>query len=195
MRDIVEKHISKNIELLNELKTQIDVIVEIAGKFIEALRSGNKILLFGNGGSAADAQHIAAEFVGRFQLERKGLPAIALTTNTSSLTSIGNDYGFQDVFKRQIEALGKPGDLAVGISTSGSADNVLKGIEEAKKIGMITVGFTGSHGGSLKKLFDEKKSVDLIFIAPGQGTAHIQEMHIMAGHIICELVENELFQK
>ncbi len=194
MRDIVEKHISKNIELLNELKTQIDVIVEIAGKFIETLRSGNKILLFGNGGSAADAQHLAAEFVGRFRLERKGLPAIALTTNTSSLTSIGNDYGFQDVFKRQIEALGKPGDLAVGISTSGNAANVIEGIEEAKRIGMVTVGFTGSHGGSLKKLFDEEKSVDLVFIAPGQETPHIQEMHIMAGHIICELVENELFR-
>ncbi len=189
MHNTVEKHINKNIELLENLKSQVDVITEIAGRFIETLRRGNKILLFGNGGSAADAQHIAAEFVGRFQLERKGLPAMALTTNTSSLTSIGNDYGFQDVFRRQIEALGKPGDLAVGISTSGNADNVLQGIEEAKKIGMITVGFTGSHGGSLKKL------VDLVFIAPAEGTPHIQEMHIVVGHIICELVEDELFKK
>ena len=195
MHDIVEKHINKNIELLNLLKTRVDVIVKIAEMIIEILRSGNKILLFGNGGSAADAQHLAAEFVGRFQLERKGLPAIALTTNTSSLTSIGNDYGFEYVFSRQVEALGKRGDLALGISTSGNAANVIEGIKEAKKIGMITVGFTGNNGGSLKKLFDEGNLIDLVFIAPGQETPHIQEMHIMAGHIICEIVENELFGK
>ena len=186
MKDTIEEHINQKIESLNLLKTQIDVIVRIADRFIETIRSGNKILLFGNGGSAADAQHIAAEFVGRFKLEREPLPAIALTTNTSSLTSIGNDYGFQDVFKRQITALGSRGDLAVGISTSGNAANVIEGIAAAKTIGIGTVGFTGGDGGSLAKL------VDLAFVAPAQETPNIQEIHILTGHIICELVENNL---
>jgi len=189
MHEIVEKHLDENIKLIENLKAQIEIIAEIAEKFVETLQRGNKILLFGNGGSAADAQHIAAEFVGRFMYERKGLPAIALTANSSSLTSIGNDYGFEDVFRRQVEALGKPGDLAVGISTSGSAANVLEGIKTAKEIGITTVGFSRKQDNNLAKL------VDLAFTPPTVQTPHIQEMHIMAGHIICEIVENELFGK
>ena len=188
MQITTEKYLDRNIEFLKLLRTQSHLIVQIAEKFIEALQSGNKILFFGNGGSAADAQHLTAELVGRFKCERKALPAIALTTNTSSLTSIGNDYDFEDVFSRQVEALGKRGDLAVGITTSGNSKNVLKAVDAAKQIGMGTVGFTGGDGGALSK------AVDLAFIAPAQGTANIQEMHITTGHIICQLVEEKLFK-
>ena len=188
MQIATEKYLDRNIEFLKLLKTQAHLIVQIAEKFIETLQNGNKILFFGNGGSAADAQHLTAELVGRFKCERKALPAIALTTNTSSLTSIGNDYDFEDVFSRQVEALGKRGDLAVGITTSGNSKNVLKAVDAAKQIGMGTVGFTGGDGGTLSK------AVDLAFIAPAQETANIQEMHITAGHIICQLVEEKLFK-
>ncbi len=188
MQITTEKYLDRNIEFLKLLRTQAHLIVRIAEKFIETFRNGNKILFFGNGGSAADAQHLTAELVGRFKCERKALPAIALTTNTSSLTSIGNDYDFEDVFSRQIEALGKSGDLAVGITTSGNSKNVLKAIDAAKQIGMGTVGFTGGDGGVLSK------TVDLALIAPAQETANIQEMHITAGHIICQLVEEKLFK-
>ncbi len=162
------------------------MIVNIAEIFIEAIRRGNKVLFFGNGGSAADAQHLGAEFVGRFKLERKGLPAMALTTNTSSLTSIGNDYGFEQVFSRQVEALGEKGDVAVGISTSGNAENVVAGIEMAKKMELRTVAFSGGDGGNLSKL------ADIALIVPANDTANVQELHITAGHIICELVEKAL---
>ena len=184
---IVEAHVDKNISLLRQIKTQNKVIEKISDEFAKTLRDGNKILLFGNGGSAADAQHIACEFVGRFQCERKGLPAVALTANTSSLTSIGNDYGFKDVFSRQVEALGKKGDLAVGISTTGNSENVVEGIKAAKQIGLGTVGFCGRDGGRLLKV------AELSFNVPVQETPCIQEMHITVAHIICELVEEKLF--
>jgi D-sedoheptulose 7-phosphate isomerase len=188
MQIATEKYLDRNIEFLKLLKTQAHLIVQIAEKFIETLQNGNKILFFGNGGSAADAQHLTAELVGRFKCERKALPAISLTANTSSLTSIGNDYDFEDIFSRQVEALGKDGDLAVGITTSGNSKNVLKAVDAAKQIGMGTVGFTGGDGGALSK------AVDLAFIAPAQETANIQEMHITTGHIICQLVESKLFK-
>lgn len=152
----------------------------------ERLRAGHKILLFGNGGSAADAQHLAAEFVNRFSFERPALAAIALTTDTSVLTSIANDRNFTEVFARQIEALGRPGDVAIGLSTSGRSVNVLRGIEAAKQLGLLTVGFTG-EGGKLAEV------VELPFVVPSRSTPRIQEVHIMLGHALCELVEQALF--
>ena len=152
-----------------------------------ALAGGNKVLLFGNGGSAADAQHIAAELVGRYKRERRALPAIALTVNTSSLTAIGNDCGFEHVFARQLEAMGAAGDVAVGISTSGNSPNVLRGIEVAKAGSLLTVALTGRTGGSLGKI------VDYCIQVPSDDTARIQEAHILVGHILCEYVEQTLF--
>jgi D-sedoheptulose 7-phosphate isomerase len=155
----------------------------MAAIIIECLESGGKVLLMGNGGSAADAQHIAAELVGRFQSDRRAFSAIALTTDTSILTSVGNDYGFEAIFSRQIEGLAREGDVAIGISTSGNSANVLKGIERAKITGCSTLGLLGSEG-SMARMVDAK----LVF--PDCPTARVQEMHILAGHILCELVEN-----
>lgn len=163
----------------------IPVLENIAETLIKALKTGNKILLFGNGGSAADSQHIAAELVSRFRRERKALPAIALTTDTSILTAIGNDYSFDNVFSRQIEALGEPGDVAIGISTSGNSPNVIKAIKTAQQMEMITIGLTGESGGALKNC------VDFCFQAPSQNTPHIQEVHLTVAHAICDIVENE----
>jgi len=149
-----------------------------------ALREGRKLLVFGNGGSAADSQHIAAELVGRYRRERRGLPAIALTTDTSILTSIGNDYGFDRIFERQIESLAVPGDVVLGISTSGESANVLKGLQRARAIGGIATGaFLGKTGGSIRDL------VDFPIVIPSHDTARIQESHITLGHILCELLE------
>jgi len=155
---------------------------------VEAFKAGNKILLFGNGGSAADAQHIAAEFVNRFLIERPPLPAIALTTDTSILTSISNDYGYADSFAKQVKALGKEGDVAIGISTSGSAANVLKAIKAAKEMGLKTVGLAGRDGGELAKL------VDIALVVDSQIVPRIQEVHITIGHVLCEMVDRMLFQ-
>ncbi len=168
------------------LKNNIDEIVKIAELAINCLKNGNKIILFGNGGSAADSQHIAAELVGRFQKERRGLAAIALTANTSILTAIGNDYGFEEVFSRQVEAIAKKGDLVIGISTSGKAKNVIQGINKAKTMGINTVGLTGVDGGGLAK------TADTSLIVSSKVTARIQEAHIIIGHIICELVEKQV---
>ncbi len=154
-----------------------------------ALKAGNKILLFGNGGSAADSQHLAAEFVNRFLIERPPLPAIALSTDTSIITSIGNDYDFSEVFSKQIRALGAPGDIAWGISTSGNSANVVKGLETAKKIGLVTIGMTGRDGGNIAKIVDHSLNVS------SNSTPRIQEVHITVGHAICEMVDFRLFQK
>ena len=153
-----------------------------------ALQGGRKILLFGNGGSAADCQHIAAEFVNRFQIERKPLPAIALTTDTSIITSIGNDYAYEDIFFKQIQALGKKGDIALGISTSGNSPNVIKAVEEAKDIGISIIGFSGNKG-KLKTLSD------IPFCVDSDTTARIQEVHILLAHILCDLTERILFNE
>jgi D-sedoheptulose 7-phosphate isomerase len=169
-------------ENLNKLVTIVEVITS-------ALKSGNKILIFGNGGSAADAQHLAAEFINRFVIERPPLPAIALTTDSSVLTSIGNDYDFSEIFSKQIRAIGQAGDIAWGISTSGNSSNVLKALEVAKKMGLVTVAFTGKDGGSIAKIADFSINVS------SSVTARIQETHITAGHAICELVDIKLFQK
>ena len=162
------------------------VVAAIARLWVRSLAAGGKILLFGNGGSAADAQHIAGELVSRFLRERQALAALALTTDTSILTAIGNDYGFERVFARQIEALGRPGDVAVGISTSGRSPNVVAAIDVARSRGMATVALTGEGGGDLLG------RVDVCFRVPSTSTPRIQEMHIAAGHVICELVEHAL---
>jgi D-sedoheptulose 7-phosphate isomerase len=164
-----------------------DAIVEIVHLIGETFRRGNKILIFGNGGSAADAQHIAAEFVNRFLFDRAPLPAIALTTDSSVLTSIGNDADFACIFSRQIEALGNQGDIAWGITTSGKSLNVIKGLRRAKEKGMATIAFTGKDGGDALRLADHGLN------CASTSTPRIQEAHITAGHIICELVERKLF--
>ncbi len=168
------------------MKTDVPLIEKAVGVVHQALKNGYKILFFGNGGSASDSQHLAAEFVGRYEKERRALPAIALTTDTSILTAIGNDYGYDRVFERQIEALGSKGDVAFGISTSGNSKNVLLGIKKAKEKGLYTIGLSGRDGGELKSL------VDLSFVVPSQKTARVQEAHIMIGHIICERVDELL---
>ncbi len=169
-----------------EVVQLIDRVSEI---LIGALRKGNKVLLFGNGGSAADAQHIAAEFVGRFAFDRPALPALALSVNTSCVTAIGNDYGFDFVFSRQIEALGRSGDVAIGISTRGNSPNVLQALTVAKKMGLHTVALTGCTGGKLKE------AVDYCICVPSNETPRIQECHILVGHVISELVEQTIFHE
>lgn len=162
-------------------------IVAIADLLTDALRAGHKVLLFGNGGSAADAQHIAAELVGRYKLLRPALPALALTTDTSALTAIGNDYGYQAVFARQVEAHARPGDVVIAISTSGNSPSVLEGVAVARRQGAVTIGLTGGDGGRLLA------AVDQCIVVPSTQTPHIQQAHITIGHIICDLVEQALF--
>jgi len=170
------------------IETQAPMIVAIAERVVETFRRGGKLLLCGNGGSAADAQHIAAEFVSRFRRERHGLPAIALTTDTSILTAISNDYGYERVFARQIEALGRPGDMVIGISTSGISASVIAAMRAARNGSMATVGFTGASGGTLVD------HVDLCLCVPSHNTARIQEVHITVAHTVCEIVERTLFE-
>ncbi|MEK6567741.1 MAG: D-sedoheptulose 7-phosphate isomerase [Candidatus Omnitrophota bacterium] len=189
MRDKIIDIINDAIHIKEEiLHNQIENIIKAAKLIIACYRAKGKVLIFGNGGSAADAQHIAAEFVGRFQKERPGLAAIALNTNTSILTAVSNDYGYEIVFARQVEALGESGDVAIGISTSGKAKNVIMGIKKAREMGLKTMCFSGGTGGELSK------AAELSFIVPSLVTARIQEAHITIGHIICELVEDELFR-
>lgn len=166
-----------------------DQIAQTAHLLAQALREGRKVLLFGNGGSATDASHIAAEFVGRYHKDRMPLPALALGSDPAAVTCISNDYGYEEVFARQVRAHGQKGDIAIAISTSGNSPNVLKGVEAAKACGLTTIGWTGRNGGKLAAL------VDLAFIVPSTVTARIQETHITLGHVLCELVESELFEK
>jgi D-sedoheptulose 7-phosphate isomerase len=167
----------------------VSAMAKVSEILIEALKGGNKPILFGNGGSAADAQHIAAEFVGRFAFDRPPLPALALSVNTSAVTAIGNDYGFDFLFARQIEALGHAGDVAIGISTSGNSANVLRGMAAAKEMGLHTVALTGASGGKLKS------TAEHCICAPSNDTPRIQECHILIGHIISELVEETIFHE
>ena len=164
-------------------------IIQVVDCVTAALKAGRKVLLFGNGGSAADAQHIAGEFVNRFLIERPPLPAIALTTDSSVITSIGNDYNFSDIFSKQIRAIGQSGDIAWGMSTSGASANVVKAFEAAKKIGMITIGLTGKDGGEIARMVDYSLNVS------SGNTPRIQEVHITVSHVICELVDVKLFQR
>ena len=167
----------------------VSAIARVSEIVVEALAKGNKALLFGNGGSAADAQHIAAEFVGRFAFDRPALPALALSVNTSCVTAIGNDYGFDRVFSRQLEALARRGDVVIGITTSGNSPNVIQAMATARKMGLHTVALTGCTGGKLKNAVDE------CICVPSDQTPRIQECHILIGHIISELVEQSLFHE
>jgi D-sedoheptulose 7-phosphate isomerase len=164
----------------------IESIVEAAGVIGRSLSGGGKVLTFGNGGSATDSSHVAAEFVGRFQRDRRALPAISLCTNDAALTAIGNDFGFEHVFARQLEALGAPGDVAIAISTSGRSENVLVALDAARRLELTTIGLTGANGGALGR------AVDLCLRVPSDSTARIQEGHILIAHVLCELVEQRL---
>jgi D-sedoheptulose 7-phosphate isomerase len=163
-------------------------IVRVAELIVERLRAGNKVLVFGNGGSAADAQHFAAELVGRYRRDRQGLPALALTTDTSLLTAVGNDYGFREIFSRQVEALARQGDIAVGISTSGRSSNVIAGLRAAKKIGAYTIALLGQEYSLCAPFSDEMISI------PAEETARVQEGHAVVIHVLCEIIERSLFQ-
>ncbi len=187
MKKTVEQIFAESIEVKQEtLKKNLAAIINAAEVIISAITSGHKLFFCGNGGSAADSQHIAAEFVGRFQKERKAWPAIALTTDSSILTALGNDYTFDIVFSRQLQALGQKGDVLIAISTSGNSKNVLEAVKQAKAIGITSVGVTGGGGGQLAILSD------IIIIAASSKTARIQESHLVIFHSICELVENTL---
>ena len=188
--DAVLAHFQRSQAVIDSAARDADTvaaIVGIADRIARALRDGGKVMLAGNGGSAADAQHIAAELIGRFVMDRAPLPAIALTTDTSVLTAIGNDYGFQDVFERQVRGLGRKGDVFIGITTSGRSPNVIAALKAARAMGLVTVGFTGSKGADLRAL------CDVTLVAPSDETALIQQVHITAGHAICGLIERELF--
>jgi len=191
-----EERVSRAIEASIAVKQQllqenmlVSTMAEVSRVVVDAILEGSKIVLFGNGGSAADAQHIAAEFVGRFAFDRPALPALALSVNTSCMTAIGNDYGFDQVFSRQLEALGHKGDVAFGISTSGNSPNVLCAMSTARKMGIHTVALTGSPGGRLRN------EADYCLCAPSNVTPRIQECHILIGHVIAELVEQTVFNE
>ena len=183
MINIIEKEFAEHLKAAHGLLT-ITGHVETAAKIcIQSLKNGGKIIIFGNGGSAADAQHIAAEMVGRYKEERKGLPAIALTTDTSAITSIGNDYGYENVFSRQLEAIANKGDVAIGISTGGTSKNVINALRCANFLECATIGLSGKGGGEMNNL------CNVNLIVPSQNTPRIQEMHILIGHTICHLVD------
>jgi D-sedoheptulose 7-phosphate isomerase len=188
--DAIIREIGGSISVKNKILEDeglLNLVHEVADECIAAFRRGNRVLLAGNGGSAADAQHIAAEFVGRYAFDRPGLPAIAFTTDTSMLTAIGNDYGFDRIFCRQLEANGRKGDVFIGISTSGNSPNVTAALQRARELDIITIGLTGQGGGEMQSLCDYCIQV------PSMSTPRIQESHIMLAHIICDLVENTLF--
>jgi D-sedoheptulose 7-phosphate isomerase len=188
MKDQVIKAFEDSAEVKRRfVHDHADRIVQVARLIAQAFREGGKVLLFGNGGSATDASHIAAEFVGRYKRDRTPLPAIALGTDMAALTCIANDYDFSEIYARQVHAHGRKGDIAIAISTSGNSLNVLKGIEAAKTLGLITLAWTGGRGGKLAGMVDHP------FIVPSVVTARIQESHITLGHVLCELIEEGLF--
>lgn len=188
MKETISKALGESVAVHERLIEQgLEAIAAACHLVAASLREGNKLLVFGNGGSAADAQHLAAELVGRFGLERRPLPALALTTDTSILTAVGNDYGFEDVFARQVRALGRPGDVALGISTSGESANVARALEAAKQMGLRTLALTGACGGRVAR------SAEVAVRVPSEATPRIQEAHAALCHIICEVVEAELF--
>lgn len=188
LRDRIKSSIAVKQALLLDENYQ-RLVMQVADRISQSLKSEGKVIFFGNGGSAADSQHLAAEFTGRYLKERRALPALALSVNSSSLTAIGNDYGFDLVFARQLEALGKPGDVAVGISTSGNSPNVIRALEAAKSKSIYTVSLTGKSGGKLKHI------ADCTICMPSEETPRIQECHILTGHLICEIIEESLFGK
>lgn len=183
--ELLRNALNEHQAVMKGLQDMLPQISAVAERLRACLAQGGKILLMGNGGSAADSQHIAAEIVGRYKRERKGLPAIALTTDTSILTSVGNDYGYEFIFSRQVEALCGPLDVVIGLSTSGNSPNVVRAIETAKQIGATTIGMTGGSGGKLTAL------CDFNLVMPSSDTPRIQEAHIFIGHVLCELAEAE----
>ena len=185
MKQIIESEFNEHIKVAGSLHKLSDMVATAAKLCINCLKNGGKILIFGNGGSAADAQHIAAELVGRYKTNRQGLAAIALTTDTSSLTSIGNDFGYEHIFDRQIEAIANKNDIVIGISTSGNSANVLNAINIASQMKCTTIGFSGEAGGKMNNI------CDLNIIAPSSNTPRIQEIHIIIGHTICHLIDQE----
>ncbi len=190
LNDLVLDRVQRSIEVKQALLVDSvfrELVVQAAMQIANSLRAGGKVLFFGNGGSAADAQHLAAEFTGRYLKERRALPALALHGNSSAVTAIGNDYGFDLVFARQMEAFGKEGDVAIGISTSGNSRNVLLALEVAKSKAIYTVALAGASGGKIKDV------ADCTICIPSEETPRIQECHILTGHIICEIVEEMLF--
>jgi D-sedoheptulose 7-phosphate isomerase len=190
MENIILKRFKESGEVKARfLKENLPRMLEAIQLVSQTFEGGNKLLLFGNGGSAADAQHIAAEFVNRYIIDRPPLPAIALTTDTSILTSVSNDTAFVDIFAKQIKALGKEGDVAIALSTSGNSPNVIRAVEVAKETGIKTVALTGNDGGALAKI------ADISLVVPSTSTPRIQETHILIGHIFCEMVEHQLFFK
>ncbi len=189
MLDTIKNELQSHLETINAvIGTLEDDIKSVSELCVKTLKNGNKIILCGNGGSAADAQHIAAELTGRYKIERKGLAGIALTTDTSALTAIANDYGYDRIFDRQVESLARKGDLLVGISTSGNSINVINALKLAKEMECTTVGFSGKSGGNMNEV------CDLNLIVPSDNTPRIQEMHILFGHTICQLIDNS-FEK
>ncbi|MHB8836363.1 MAG: D-sedoheptulose-7-phosphate isomerase [Candidatus Methylomirabilia bacterium] len=187
MKERIVRIFDEHARLQREfLKHNTEMLEKVSGLLIQAFRKGRTVYFFGNGGSAADAQHLAAEFVNRFRLDRRALPALALNVDTSVLTSIANDFGYDRIFARQIEALGHADDVAVGLSTSGASPNVIEGIRLARRQGLVTVGFSGGDGGALLR------ETDHCIVVPSNTTARVQEMHILAGHVICDIVEQDL---
>jgi D-sedoheptulose 7-phosphate isomerase len=185
MKSIIENEFNEHAKAIKDtVKVAINDIENAAKICIECLKNGNKILIFGNGGSAADAQHIAAEIIGRYKTDRKGLAAIALTTDSSVLTAISNDFGYLEIFKRQVEALARPGDTLIGISTGGSSQNVVNALKIAKNIQCKAIGLSGKDGGEFNSI------CDVNVVAKAQDTARIQEMHILIGHTICHLIDH-----
>ncbi|MDO8283269.1 MAG: D-sedoheptulose 7-phosphate isomerase [Thermodesulfovibrionia bacterium] len=189
MREKILKAFEDSASVKREfIKANIDAVIEVSNLIAEAFNSGSKLMVFGNGGSSTDAAHIAAEFVGRFKMERPALPAIDLNTNMAVVTAIANDYDFSEIFVRQIKAHAQDGDVAIGISTSGNSQNVIKAIEEAKKRKIRTIVFTGAKGGKLAAIADH------VFAVPSSDTPRIQETHITLGHVLCQMVEEILFE-
>jgi D-sedoheptulose 7-phosphate isomerase len=190
MENIIAKALDESLRVKGDfIRKNISALIHLAEDISQAFKNDRKLMICGNGGSAADAQHFAAEFVNRFQIERHPLPALALTTDSSIITSVANDYRYEEVFSKQIQALGVEGDILLAISTSGKSENILSAIRTAKEKGLYTVGLTGGDGGDMVKL------VDLALIVESDTTPRIQEAHILAGHLICELVDYILFQK
>ncbi len=187
MQTTIAEEFSSHLETIRAVIGTMEVDLANASRLaVETLKRGNKILLCGNGGSASDAQHIAAELTGRYKSERRGLPGIALTTDTSALTAISNDYGYDRVFDRQVEALANEGDLLIGISTSGNSANVISALKAAKELGCTTIGFSGRDGGKMNEV------CDVNLVVPSDNTPRIQEMHILFGHTLCQIIDNEL---